>query len=268
MEQRQGLLPLAVSPNLRGLSAAKDIILLPGWKSGVTGENKATKEFQRQEVRNWTLPLRLPLKMDNLPVELRRAILTHLPLPTLRSLRLTSRTWASFGSEYLISPLFTTLPHRDDLPRLLSIASHPVFAPRIQSLQLNAGEVNEYHARHNTYFIQYMRDADERALALEGAWGRYAAVKAEKERHLAAFFQEEGLAEALGKLTNLRALEVSLTRCPFDIPDTPDLDLFREVWKIPVSGWSLFYAPLSLSYPRSRGLLIYSRIQIKPNKTK
>jgi len=99
--------------------------------------------------------LRIFRAMERLPVELRRAVIQHLDIPTIKSLRLTSKAWGALGEEYLVSPLFTALAHRPDIGRLIALSEHPKFSFRIQKLRFNHGEINEYHARHNTYFLQY-----------------------------------------------------------------------------------------------------------------
>lgn len=79
-----------------------------------------------------------------------------------------------------------------------------------------------------------MRNTDERALALESTWMRYAVVKREVERNIDAFFKTEELATALCRLGNLRNIEISLLRCPFEEGDE-DLELIRDAWEIDVS---------------------------------
>ena len=74
--------------------------------------------------------------MEVLPVELRQTILQILDLESLKSIRLASKAWAFLAEEYLISPSFTTLPHRDDMSRLLAISQHPNFCFRIQNCKL------------------------------------------------------------------------------------------------------------------------------------
>jgi hypothetical protein len=169
--------------------------------------------------------------MEELPTELRRSIIQHLSLPSIKSLRLTSKAWASLGEEYLISPLFTTLPHRPDTQRLLSLSEYPKFSYRIQALKFNHGEINEYHARHNTYFLQYMRDPESRALAQDAAWSSYAWLKSLKEQHLPTSCDVDVLTKIFTSLPNLRSISVSLAICPFDEEEGPEL--LREIWRIP-----------------------------------
>jgi len=127
------------------------------------------KQFLTQQV----LKTKNSIIMEKFPVELRQVILQVMDLPTLKAMRLTSKAWAGIGEEYLVSPKFTSLPHRDDMNRLLAMSSHPKYSYRIESLFFLLGEVNEYHARHNTYFLQYMRDSEEWSHTSEEAWARY-----------------------------------------------------------------------------------------------
>ena len=153
--------------------------------------------------------------METLPTELRRLILMHCSLPALKSLRLTCRVWATLGFEYLISPTFTTLLHRPDFQRLLAVSQIPIFSSRIENLFINLGEINEYHARHNSYFIQYMRDPDERLAAQEMSWSAYATIRKEKEKHMEKVCAPELLDPALRNLPGLKKVEVTLATCPF-----------------------------------------------------
>lgn len=91
--------------------------------------------------------------LETLPIELKQAILRQMDLPTLRCIRLASRFWGELGEEYLIDPAFRSFPHRDDFSRLLSISQHPPYATRIESIEINLGEMNEYHGRFSNMFL-------------------------------------------------------------------------------------------------------------------
>jgi hypothetical protein len=176
--------------------------------------------------------LQAVLSMEHLPIELRRAIIRHVDIPSLKSLRLTSKSWGALGEEYLISSVFTSLPHRPDLSRLQDLSQHPSFKHRIRSLILNHGEVNEYHARHNTYFLQYMREPESRLEAQTSAWGIYAHLKESKELYLPKSCEPEALRRMFSRLPNLRSIEVTLTSCPFEEGHP---ELLKDIWKIPSS---------------------------------
>jgi hypothetical protein len=182
---------------------------------------------------------RLPKKvqvfslMEHLPIELRRAVIRQVDIPSLKSLRLTSKAWADLGEEYLISSVFTSLPHCPDIPRLQALSQHSSFKHRVRSLILNHGELNEYHARHNTYFLQYMREPESRLEAQTSAWGTYTQIKEEKERYLPTSCETNTLTTIFGRLPNLMSIEVTLTTCPFEEEGHPEL--LKDIWRIPSS---------------------------------
>jgi hypothetical protein len=169
--------------------------------------------------------------MDRLPVELRQTLLELLDRPELKAIRLTSKSWASLGAEYLVSPSFTTFPYRDDITRLINLSAHPKFSFRIQSLTFNLGEMNEYHARHNAYFLNYMREYESRLFTLEETWSTYHRWKALKEQYLPRVCDLALLTEAFSSLSNLRDISVSLTNFPFPSTDCPEL--LSQMWRIP-----------------------------------
>ncbi|CZR62442.1 uncharacterized protein PAC_12339 [Phialocephala subalpina] len=169
--------------------------------------------------------------MEELPTEIRRAILVFVDIRSLKNLRLTSTLWAELGEEYLISSTFNSLSHRNDISRLTALAKHPKFRLKIDSIQFQHGEVNEYHARHNTYFLNYMQDADIRMEMQTSVWFTYANLRAQKERYLPGSCDKDALNEAFGKLPNLKSIEVSLMTCPFQEDDHPEM--LKEIWGIP-----------------------------------
>ncbi|KAF4619060.1 hypothetical protein G7Y89_g14785 [Cudoniella acicularis] len=169
--------------------------------------------------------------METLPVELRRDIVQHLAPEDLKSIRLASKLWATLGEEYLISPTFSALPYRGDLDRLESISRNLKFCFRITSLNLNHGEVNEYHARHNTYFLQYMQEPDDRLEAQSSTWASYAELRELKDQYLPEFFDFDRLVKIFSGLSNLESLEVTLMTCPFQEETHPYL--LKDIWGIP-----------------------------------
>jgi len=168
--------------------------------------------------------------MEQLPVELRRAIISHIDVPTLKKLRLTSKAWAELGEEYLISPTFTTFPHRPDTFRLLALADHPKFSYRIQEIDFNHGEVNEYHARHNTYFMLYTRDPEARIEEMASCWNSYALIREQKDQFLPNSCNRECLTHIFRQLPNLRTIRISLMANPFQ-EDHPEL--LQDLWSVP-----------------------------------
>jgi hypothetical protein len=171
--------------------------------------------------------------MEYLPIELRRAVIRQVDVPSLKNLRLTSKAWGALGEEYLISSVFTSLPHCPDISRLQALSQHASFKHRIRSLILNYGEINEYHARHNTYFLQYMREPESRLEAQTSAWGVYAHLKESKDLYLPKSCETDTLTRIFGRLPNLRSIEVTLTTCPFEEEGHPEL--LKDIWKIPSS---------------------------------
>jgi hypothetical protein len=170
--------------------------------------------------------------MEQLPIEICRGIIEHLGFESIKSIRQTSKFWGLLGEEYLISPTFTSFPHRPDIIRLSSISKHPKFRFRVQSLKLNHGEINEYHARHNIYFLQFMREPEERVTTQVSTWGVYAQLKANKENHLQASCKEDTLTGIFHELPNLQEINVSLMTCPFET-NSGVPDLLHEIWRIP-----------------------------------
>jgi len=167
--------------------------------------------------------------MERLPIELRQEILRYLQLQDIKSIRLASTSWAELAQTYLIPPTFLSLPHRDDFGRLLLLSQHPSFARSIEKLELDMGELDEYHARHNTFFVQYMRDPEDRDHESQGAWAEYAKLKSQKEFLADKYCNIDILEKIFKKLPNLRAIDVNLMRCPFQHP------LLQQIWQIPTT---------------------------------
>ncbi|KAH6673742.1 hypothetical protein B0J14DRAFT_654399 [Halenospora varia] len=169
--------------------------------------------------------------MDELPVELRRGILRNLELRDIKSIRRASRLWSKLGEEYLLSPHFHSLPHRPDLDRLEAISESPKFRDQIRSLTFNHSEVNEYHARHNIYFLNYMQQTDARVEAQYKFWEQYTILRSLKEVYLPAYSDTDRLSRILKYLNNVRDIEVTVMTCPFMDDDDPEL--LRDIWNIP-----------------------------------
>ncbi|KAJ9154969.1 hypothetical protein NKR23_g2159 [Pleurostoma richardsiae] len=155
--------------------------------------------------------------MDSLPVELLRLIFQYCDPAAVRNLRLVSGTLAEVGYEYLIQPEFTALAWRDDVKRLHSIASHSRLQGSVESITFNFSEVDEYNARHASYFQHYLQDPEERNGVLGEAWNRY--YEAEKRRKQLPTFDSRSamVRDALKQLPNLSDLSVTFTKCPFHI---------------------------------------------------
>ncbi|KAH7418446.1 hypothetical protein BKA64DRAFT_199352 [Cadophora sp. MPI-SDFR-AT-0126] len=63
-----------------------------------------------------------------LPFEVKRLICDYVDLPTIKSLRLVSQSWAAVGSELLFLSTFTIKSSATDISRLLDIGSRPQVA--------------------------------------------------------------------------------------------------------------------------------------------
>ncbi|RFU36265.1 hypothetical protein B7463_g129, partial [Scytalidium lignicola] len=167
--------------------------------------------------------------MDQLPIELRRQILAHLDLPSIKSFRITSHANAIIGEDYLLTPTFNTLLHRDDFSRLLYLSQCPKYSYRITTLNINFAELNEFHARHNAYFLQFMRVPEDREQLRDETWSTYFKMKTQKEEFARNVCDPGLLKGAFSKLENLRSIAVTLAACPFPS------ELLQQVWRIPSS---------------------------------
>ncbi len=132
-----------------------------------------------------------------------------------------------------MSHIFSTLPHQPDSDRLKAISEHPKFSFRIQEINFNHGEVNEYHARHNTYYILYMRDPESRTIESNSAWSAYYGIREKKDLYLpnsAESCDRRLLTSIFANLPNLRSISVSLMRCPFEDSHP---ELLKNLWAMP-----------------------------------
>lgn len=168
--------------------------------------------------------------MDYLPVELVRLIFEYCDPPSVQALRLGSARLADIGYEYLLPEHFTAVEWKDDVKRLHNIANHDRLRSSIRSLTFNFAKVDEYNARHTTFFQHWLQEPEERNMLLQDAWIRYYEIE-EKAKGLPAFHTRSGLVEgAFKKLAkagdNLRNLEITFTKCPYDI------DVLKQVFEV------------------------------------
>lgn len=161
--------------------------------------------------------------MESLPVELVRLIYEFCGLESIKALRLQSRVFAAVGLDYLIGDTIHVLGWQVD--RLHSISAHDQLNSRIQSLTLNFAEVDEYTARHASFFQHYLQEPEERNERLTAAWTQY--YEADKRRQAAPPFasRSELVLQSFRNLASLRHLEVTFTQCPFAI------DVLDDVFK-------------------------------------
>ncbi|OIW28377.1 hypothetical protein CONLIGDRAFT_374627 [Coniochaeta ligniaria NRRL 30616] len=169
--------------------------------------------------------------MDSLPVELLRLIFEYCDATTVQHLRLASSTLATVGYDYLIPPHFTSVEWRDDVKRLHSIASHDQLRSSIESITFNFAKVDEYSARHTSFFQHWLQEPEERNEILQDAWTRYYETE-ERGRGLPSFSSRGSLVEeAFKNIPRLTDLEITYTKCPYDIDVLKDVFLVRNCRK-------------------------------------
>jgi hypothetical protein len=162
--------------------------------------------------------------MDSLPVELLRLIFEYCDSPSVRALRLSSTTLATIGYEYLIPPHFTAVSWKDDVKRLHSISSHDRLKNSIQSITFNFTRF--FTVRNPSFFpVWRQRSLEECHEILQNTWTDYAEAEA---RHLEPTFSSQGglVEEAFMNLPKLKALEITYTKCPYDI------DVLKDVFPV------------------------------------
>ncbi|KAK0636845.1 hypothetical protein B0T17DRAFT_480858 [Bombardia bombarda] len=165
--------------------------------------------------------------MDLLPVELIRLIFEHCDPPTVRNLRLASGILAEVGYDYLISPNFTAVEWKDDIRRLHSIAHHDRLRDRIEAITFNFAKIDEYNARHASFFQHWLQKPEEQQSdVLQDAWTRYYELEKQTHRLLPFSNRSSMVEESFKRLSGLKELEITYTKCPYDI------DLLREVFLV------------------------------------
>ncbi|TGO29860.1 hypothetical protein BPAE_0010g00440 [Botrytis paeoniae] len=170
----------------------------------------------------------------SLPVELTRFVILYMDLPAIKSTRLTCKFLSFLSTPYLILPKFHGFAHRPDFNRLLQLCRHPTFSSCIQSIELNLGDIDEFHARHNAYLFNpepNISNPETRAELAEEAWFRYSSLKFLREEHSSRICDPDILSEVFRSLPNLSALSVSMANFP--LPDEPALSLLASVWRVP-----------------------------------
>lgn len=170
--------------------------------------------------------------MDVLPVELLHLIFTYCDPDTTKTLRLVASRLADVGYEYLLRPHFTAVEWKDDVQRLHSIATHPRLQRSIRSLTLNFARIDEYNARHASFVHHWLQEPEERNAILQDAWMKYYTLE-ERAHAVPAFHARPAMVdEAFKGLTNLRELEVTYTKCPYDIAVFDDVFQVRNCRKL------------------------------------
>ncbi|KAL2158625.1 hypothetical protein VTH06DRAFT_4107 [Thermothelomyces fergusii] len=158
--------------------------------------------------------------MDSLPVELVRLIFQSCDPASVRALRLASRKYADVGYEYLLEPHFNAVEWRDDVSRLCNIANHDRLRGGIRSLTFNFAKLDENYVRQTAFLEHWL---EQPSAVLQEAWARYYELE-EGVRKLPPFHSRAAAVEdAFGRLPNLRRVEITHTKCPYDIPILQDI---------------------------------------------
>ncbi|KAH7626139.1 hypothetical protein B0T09DRAFT_50353 [Sordaria sp. MPI-SDFR-AT-0083] len=148
--------------------------------------------------------------MDTLPAELLRLIFDNCDPPSVRALRLTSGRLADVGYDYLLPPSFRAVEWKDDVQRLHSIAHHDRLNRSINSITFNFSKAEEYSTiRPDSFF------PEERSILLQDVFQHY--KQEGKSHNLPAFHTRSTLVEeSFKRLPNLKDLEITYTKCPYD----------------------------------------------------
>ncbi|KAJ9144784.1 hypothetical protein NKR19_g6326 [Coniochaeta hoffmannii] len=155
--------------------------------------------------------------MNSLPVELLRLIFEYCDPATVAQLRLVSSNLATIGYDYLIPPHFSSVEWRDDVTRLHSISTHGQLRSSIESITFNFAKVDECSAQDTAFFQHWLQEPEERDEILQDAWTRHA--ESEKRGCRVPPLSSRGsmLEEAFKNLPKLKALEITYSKCPYDI---------------------------------------------------
>ncbi|KAL2177605.1 uncharacterized protein P884DRAFT_299478 [Thermothelomyces heterothallicus CBS 202.75] len=169
--------------------------------------------------------------MDSLPVELVRLVFQYCDPASVRVLRLASRRYADVGYEYLLEPHFNAVEWRDDVSRLCNIANHDRLRGGIRSLTFNFAKLDEDYARQTTFFQHWLREAEQPSTLLQYAWTRYYELEGEARKLPPFHSRSAAIEDAFKRLPNLRHVEITHTKCPYDIPLLQDVFQVRTCRK-------------------------------------
>jgi hypothetical protein len=170
------------------------------------------------------------LTLDSFPPELLRTIVQYLALSDLKSIRQTSKLWASVGAEYLLGPVFTLLFHRDDLTRLKNVSTHPSLRCGIKTIKFNWAALDHYQALHNMYFLHYIRSSGVRQTLLSDAWAACKTIKEDKDSNaMKNQYDSRALQSVLASFDSLQRIEITFHDCPFENKT------LQRMWKFPSS---------------------------------
>ncbi|KAL2140218.1 hypothetical protein VTI28DRAFT_4066 [Corynascus sepedonium] len=157
--------------------------------------------------------------MDSLPVELVRLVFQYCDAPSVKAFRLASGRYADVGYEYLLKPHFCAVEWRDDVSRLRNIANHDRLRGSIRSITFNFAKVSdEYNARQTTSSQHWPPQFEQRNTPLQDAWVRYYELEEETRKLPPLHSRASTVENAVRRLPNLRDVEITHTKCPYDIP--------------------------------------------------
>ncbi|KAJ2907389.1 hypothetical protein MKZ38_003246 [Zalerion maritima] len=165
--------------------------------------------------------------MESLPVELIRLIFGHCVSSSVRNLREVNHLYADVGYEYLLGRQFTSIGWGKDINNLHNIAHHERLRPYIHQVVLNFSEVDEYYARHTTYFRHFTEDREALAERMRSAYSQYSDLYEHVRVDGELSDQYSMLKDALCQLPNLNEVEVAFTRAPFNN------DILKEIYEVP-----------------------------------
>ncbi|KAL8400040.1 hypothetical protein RB594_000450 [Gaeumannomyces avenae] len=165
--------------------------------------------------------------MESLPVELLRLIFQFCDPGAVRALRLCSGKLAEVGEEYLVDPVFRSLPWRDDVKRLHALSGHERLNTAIEALVINFAQMDEHNGRHTSYLQHFYQDPEECSALLHEAWHRYYQAEGCRQDIPAFSSQADLVQEAFARLPNLKDLRVTFTESPHDI------ESIRQAFRLP-----------------------------------
>ncbi|KAH8884787.1 hypothetical protein GQ53DRAFT_378457 [Thozetella sp. PMI_491] len=164
--------------------------------------------------------------MDSLPVELLRLIFEACDVASVRNLRLVCGTLAEVGYDFLLPSHFTASSWRDDISTLHAIASHERLRDKIESVTFNFSKVDEYSARHTSFFQHWTIEPEDRNNLLQNAWLKYYELETATRGMPAFHTRAAAVEDAFRNLPNVTELEVTYTKCPYDI------ELLKDVFRL------------------------------------
>lgn len=151
----------------------------------------------------------------SLPLELVELVFQQLSSSVdMKNLRVTCRTFAAVGIPLLFSH-YTYYPWRD-IGDLLCISASPSLGQAVRSVTFNFSDLDEYEARHASFYDNYLLDPEERAQLLQDAWREFYSLRVRRSR-VPKLRDNNGetLSSALAALPALKTLRLVWGECPY-----------------------------------------------------